>query len=223
MRNSLAVAVNRSCAARNGAARYARWTRLRGRPCSPPRGVQHEDEPAIARAAPRRRLAVPWRPTAATRALVAPANHELAGHRHITTTMRYMHLAKGQKEQAVRLLDQARLRATATRPSGSRRSTTRCSPRAPSTASRTQRTTSSSRASRTARGSSRASTRRVHRPSGPWRRSPPTRARNGNARGVDVSGAVCDHGNRSLASHPGRGRATAPRRRRPRSASVFRS
>ncbi len=37
----------------------------------------------------------------------APAKviQELAGHRHITTTMRYMHLAKGQKEQAIRLLD----------------------------------------------------------------------------------------------------------------------
>lgn len=38
----------------------------------------------------------------------APARvmQELAGHRHITTTMRYMHLAQGQKEQAIRLLDQ---------------------------------------------------------------------------------------------------------------------
>jgi integrase len=37
----------------------------------------------------------------------APAKviQELAGHRHLTTTMRYMHLAKGHKEQAISLLD----------------------------------------------------------------------------------------------------------------------
>jgi site-specific recombinase XerD len=37
----------------------------------------------------------------------APARtiQELAGHRHLSTTMRYMHLAKGHKEQAIRLLD----------------------------------------------------------------------------------------------------------------------
>jgi hypothetical protein len=29
----------------------------------------------------------------------------LAGHTHLTTTMRYMHLAKGHKEQAIRLLE----------------------------------------------------------------------------------------------------------------------
>jgi site-specific recombinase XerD len=37
----------------------------------------------------------------------APAKviQELAGHTHLTTTMRYMHLAEGHKEQAIRLLD----------------------------------------------------------------------------------------------------------------------
>jgi site-specific recombinase XerD len=37
----------------------------------------------------------------------APAKviQELAGHRHLATTMRYMHLAKGHKEQAISLLD----------------------------------------------------------------------------------------------------------------------
>ncbi len=30
---------------------------------------------------------------------------ELAGHAHLSTTMRYMHLAKGDKDQAIRLLD----------------------------------------------------------------------------------------------------------------------
>lgn len=37
----------------------------------------------------------------------APARviQELAGHRHLATTMRYMHLAKGHKEQAISLLD----------------------------------------------------------------------------------------------------------------------
>lgn len=36
---------------------------------------------------------------------------ELAGHADLSTTMRYMHLAEGQKEQAIRLLDR---RPTAT-------------------------------------------------------------------------------------------------------------
>ncbi len=31
---------------------------------------------------------------------------ELAGHVHLSTTMRYMHLSPGHKEQAIRLLDQ---------------------------------------------------------------------------------------------------------------------
>jgi hypothetical protein len=37
----------------------------------------------------------------------APAKviQELAGHRHLTTTMRYMHLAKGHGKQAISLLD----------------------------------------------------------------------------------------------------------------------
>jgi hypothetical protein len=37
----------------------------------------------------------------------APAKviQELAGHTRLTTTMRYMHLAEGHKEQAIRLLD----------------------------------------------------------------------------------------------------------------------
>jgi hypothetical protein len=37
----------------------------------------------------------------------APAKviQELAGHRYLSTTMRYMHLAKGHKEQAITLLD----------------------------------------------------------------------------------------------------------------------
>jgi site-specific recombinase XerD len=37
----------------------------------------------------------------------APAKviQERAGHTHLTTTMRYMHLAEGHKEQAIRLLD----------------------------------------------------------------------------------------------------------------------
>ncbi|ACL67027.1 integrase family protein [Anaeromyxobacter dehalogenans 2CP-1] len=37
----------------------------------------------------------------------APAKviQELAGHTHLSTTMRYMHLAEGHKEQAIRLLD----------------------------------------------------------------------------------------------------------------------
>jgi len=33
------------------------------------------------------------------------AIQELAGHAQLTTTMRYMHLAEGQKEQAIRLLE----------------------------------------------------------------------------------------------------------------------
>jgi hypothetical protein len=37
----------------------------------------------------------------------APAKviQELAGHVHLSTTMRYMHLSPGHKEQAIRLLD----------------------------------------------------------------------------------------------------------------------
>jgi site-specific recombinase XerD len=41
---------------------------------------------------------------------------ELAGHAHLSTTMRYMHLAKGHKEQAIRLLDR---RSTASGATGS--------------------------------------------------------------------------------------------------------
>lgn len=33
---------------------------------------------------------------------------ELAGHSSLSTTMRYMHLSPDHKEQAIRLLDQAR-------------------------------------------------------------------------------------------------------------------
>ena len=32
---------------------------------------------------------------------------ELAGHADLTTTMRYMHLAKGSKEAAIKVLDRA--------------------------------------------------------------------------------------------------------------------
>ena len=37
----------------------------------------------------------------------APARviQELAGHTHLSTTMRYMHLAEGHKEQTIRLLE----------------------------------------------------------------------------------------------------------------------
>jgi hypothetical protein len=41
----------------------------------------------------------------AMRGGAAKAIHELAGHTHLATTMRYMHLAEGHKEQTIRLLD----------------------------------------------------------------------------------------------------------------------
>jgi integrase len=46
----------------------------------------------------------------------APAKviQELAGHTHLSTTMRYMHLAEGHKEQAIRLLDDRPAAAPAT-------------------------------------------------------------------------------------------------------------
>lgn len=41
----------------------------------------------------------------AMRGGAAKAIQELAGHTHLSTTMRYMHLAEGHKEQTIRLLD----------------------------------------------------------------------------------------------------------------------
>ena len=49
----------------------------------------------------------------------APARvvQELAGHTHLSTTMRYMHLAEGHKEQAIRLLDRRPAASDIARPS----------------------------------------------------------------------------------------------------------
>jgi integrase len=44
----------------------------------------------------------------ATEGAPTKAIQELAGHQHITTTMKYMHLSPATRESAVRLLDQAR-------------------------------------------------------------------------------------------------------------------
>jgi site-specific recombinase XerD len=41
----------------------------------------------------------------AMRGAVPKVIQELAGHAQLSTTMRYMHLAKGHKEQAIRLLE----------------------------------------------------------------------------------------------------------------------
>ena len=41
----------------------------------------------------------------AMRGGAAKAIQELAGHTHLSTTMRYMHLAEGHKEQTIRLLE----------------------------------------------------------------------------------------------------------------------
>ena len=40
------------------------------------------------------------------RGVPAKVMQELAGHADLTTTMRYMHLAKGSKEAAIAVLDQ---------------------------------------------------------------------------------------------------------------------
>jgi integrase len=49
------------------------------------------------------------------RGAVPKAIQELAGHAQLTTTMRYMHLAEGHKEQAIRLLDRRPAAAPAPR------------------------------------------------------------------------------------------------------------
>ncbi len=58
----------------------------------------------------------------------AKAIQELAGHTHLTTTMRYMHLAEGHKEQTIRLLERrtgpAENRANAPSPRGGEREVT---------------------------------------------------------------------------------------------------